>query len=134
MTLALLLLTLPGTAPLRADLAQAQFRAPVVVPVPVRSSRGFGPRSGIGNVVSGGILTGLGTAFGVLGAYALISAGNETGSTRTVFTALGWTSAGLGMILGAVGIPLLIVGIVQLSNPGLAALGVSEQGLLTVRF
>lgn len=136
MPLALLLLTLTTASPLRPELYEARAPVPAGVLAPTLGSRGRDIYGGVRNVVSGSILTALGTGFGVLGAYGLIAAGNEPpGSTKTVYTALGWTSVGFGIVLGAVGIPLLVVGIVRLSSPGLASrLTVSEQGQLLVRF
>lgn len=133
--LALVLLGNAGT-PLQPQQFQAHLSPREGVLAPSLGSRGYEIYRGVKNTVAGGILTGLGTAFGVLGIYGLIGAANETGSTKTVFTVLGWTSAGFGMLLGAVGIPLLIVGIVQLSMPPAVAkhVTVSEQGLLAVRF
>lgn len=66
----------------------------------------------------------------------MISAGNETGSARTVFTVLGWTFFGIGALLAVVGIPLLIVGIVKLSapRPGEIGLTLSQNGSLAVSF
>jgi hypothetical protein len=106
----------------------------VLVPRPLAPIRGYSPRSALSNVITGSIVTTLGTGFGALGALGLISAASETGTPRTVYTVLGWTSLGLGVVLGAVGIPLLVMGIVHLADPGLANLSLNEQGLLTVRF
>lgn len=133
--LALVILGSAGS-PLQPDLYQSHLSPREGLLAPTLANRGYDIYRGVKNTVAGGILTGLGTAFGVLGIYGLMGAANATGSTKTVFTALGWTSAGFGMLLGAVGIPLLIVGIVQLTTPPSVArrLSVSDEGLLTVRF
>jgi hypothetical protein len=137
MPLALLLLTLanPG-APLRPDLYQTHLTAPPGVLLPaVASSRGGEIYGGVRNTVAGSILCVLGGAIGAGGLYSLISAANETGSSKTVFTVLGWTFGGMGAVLLLVGIPLLIVGIVQLSHrPGSVGLGLDQHGQLAVTF
>lgn len=133
--LALVILASAGS-PLQPDVYQGHLSPREGLLAPTLANRGYDIYRGVKNTVAGGILTGLGTAFGVLGIYGLMGAANATGSTKTVFTALGWTSAGFGMLLGAVGIPLLIVGIVQLATPPSVArrLTVSDEGLLAVRF
>ena len=131
--LTLTLLVALSHAPVRSDLYSAHLLPREQVVMPLLGSRGYDTYSGVKQVVSGSILTTLGLGFAGLGIYGLVGAGAATGSTRTLFTALGWTSLGLGMVLGAVGIPLLIVGIVRLSRPGLA-LSVSQSGALAVSF
>ena len=135
MLLTALLLTLaavPG-APTRPDLFAAHLLPREQVLGPTLGARGHETYVGVRQVVTGSILTALGGGFGALGAYGLLSAIPQTGSTRTVLTALGWTSLGVGVVLGAVGIPLLIVGIVKLSRRGVA-LSVSQTGNLAVAF
>jgi hypothetical protein len=136
MLLALLLtLSAAPTSPLRTDFYEARLTPREGLLSSAVANRGYDLASGIRLTVSGSILTALGAGFGALGVYGLLSAVPETGSTRTVLTVLGWTSAGFGMLLGAVGIPLLIVGIVKLSSRGsVAALSVSNDGALAVRF
>jgi hypothetical protein len=131
-----LLLTLsaaPGS-PLRADFYEARLTPREGLLSSTVANRGYDIASGIRLTVSGSILTALGAGFGALGFYGLLSAVPQTGSTKTVLTVLGWTSAGFGMLLGAVGIPLLIVGIVKLSRRDGIALSVSNDGALAVRF
>ncbi len=135
MPFALLLAALTAATPLDPQLYEGRLAPPAAVVSPTLGARGGDIYNGVRLTVSGSILTALGTGFGVLGIYGLMGAADATGSTKTVFTALGWTAAGFGMLLGAVGIPLLIVGIVKLSAPReLAWLHVSEQGLLAARF
>ena len=76
------------------------------------------------------------TLSGVSLVFAIfVGAGAASGSARTVYTALGWTAAGLGMGLAATGIPLLIIGLVQLSvRPGDLGLRVTQRGELAVSF
>ena len=137
MPLALLLLTLanPG-APVRTDLYQGHLTAPpgVLLPV-VASARAGDIYAGVRMTVSGAILCVLGGAIGTGGLYSLVSAANQTGSDRTVFTVLGWTFGGIGGVLLLVGIPLLIVGIVKLSaRPGNVGLGLDHHGQWAVTF
>jgi hypothetical protein len=135
MLLALLLtLSAAPNAPLRADLYESHLTPRQGLLVPAVGAHGYGIYEGVRMTVSGSILTGLGTVFGVLGIYALVNAAPATGSTKTVYTVLGWTSAGFGMLLGAVGIPLLIVGIVKLANRGGVAISVSKDAPLAVAF
>lgn len=131
MLLPALLLSL-SASPVQPDLYSAHLlpREQVLQPV---LANGYDTYRAVRQVVSGSVLTALGGVFGGLGAYALISAIPETGSTRVVYTALGWTSLGVGIILGAVGIPLLIVGAVRLSHRGVA-LTVTQNGGLAVAF
>ena len=135
MPTALLLLTLASPAtPLHPELFETHLSAPAGVLLPaVSGSRDV--YGGVRMVVSGSILTVLGGAIGAGGLYSLISAANETGSARTVFTVLGWTFFGFGALLAVVGIPLLIVGIVKLSAPrdGLG-LTIGQNGSLAVSF
>lgn len=137
MTLALLLLTLanPG-APLRPDLYETHLSAPAGVLLPAVASRGGQIYSGVSNTVAGSILLVIGGAIGAGGLYSLIGAANEPDpKAKTVFTVLGWTFFGFGAVLAVVGIPLLIVGIVQLSNrPGRVSLTVGQGGNLAVAF
>lgn len=133
---ALLLLTLASPAtPLHPELFETHVHAPAGVLLP-RVSGSRDVYGGVRLVVSGSILTVLGGAIGAGGLYSLISAGNETGSARTVFTVLGWTFFGIGALLAVVGIPLLIVGIVKLSapRPGEIGLTLSQNGSLAVSF
>jgi hypothetical protein len=135
MPLALLLLTLanPG-APLRPDLYQSHLTAPPGVLLPAIAAHAdiYG---GVRMTVAGSILTVLGGAIGGGGLYSLLSAAHETGSSRTVFTVLGWTFGGIGGVLLLVGIPLLIVGIVKLSSrPGNVSLSLDRSGQLAVTF
>jgi hypothetical protein len=141
MPLALLLITLAGTgtgsaSPLRPELYETHLAsAPGMLVPELAGSRGGEIYGGVRQIVSGSILLGVGLAIGAGGLYSLISAGAETGSARTVFTALGWTFFGIGALLAVVGIPLLIVGIVRVSNrPGQLALGIDQHGQLAVRF
>lgn len=137
MPLALLLLTLASAGhPLRPDLYETHLSAPAGVLLPAASgSRGGQVYEGVRLTVTGSILTVVGGAIGAGGLYSLISAANETGSARTVFTVLGWTFTGFGGIVMLVGIPLLIVGIVKLaSRPGQVGLGLDQRGQLAVRF
>lgn len=137
MPIALLLLTLAGT-PLRPDLLETHLAAPAGVLLPsVASSRGRDIYGGVRMTVSGSILLVVGGAIGAGGLYSLLGAAAEPvgSSSRTVFTALGWTFFGLGALLAVVGIPLLIVGIVRLaSKPGELSLGLDQHGSLAVRF
>lgn len=137
MPFALLLLTLASSGtPLRPDLVETHLNAPpgVLLPV-VASSRGGEVYHGVRNIVAGSILTVVGGAIGAGGLYSLISAANQAGSARTVFTVLGWTFGGFGAVLMLVGIPLLIVGIVQVSSrPGQLSLGLDQHGQLAVTF
>ena len=137
MPLALLLLTLasPG-APLRPDLYETHLAAPAGVLLPtVASSRRGQVFDGVRLTVSGAICTVLGGAIAAPGIYFLLRAGAQTGSDRTVSTVLGWTFAGIGGVLGLVGLPLLIVGIVKLATrPGSVSLGLDQRGQLAVRF
>lgn len=84
----------------------------------------------IKSIVSGSILLAVGTGLGVGGAYLLSRSVGATGSTRTVYTALGWTLAGFGAVLAVVGIPILIFGIVTVSrSDSELALTVTHDGL-----
>lgn len=111
----------------------AQLEPMRLLAAEVPASRGYETYLDVRRVVSGSVCTGLGAVFGGLGAYGLLSAIPLTGSSRTVATVLGWTSLGFGIVLGAVGIPLLIVGIVGLARPR-AEVRVSESGMLAVAF
>ncbi|MDP1822345.1 MAG: hypothetical protein Q8L48_03855 [Archangium sp.] len=140
MTTALLLLTLanPGVPlqPIEPDLFQTSYlSAPGVLLPELAGSRGREVYGGVRQVVSGSICLGLGLAIGGGGLYSLISAANEMGSARTVFTVLGWTFFGIGAVLALVGIPLLVVGIVRLSvKPGEMGLVIGKDGQLAVAF
>ncbi|MFZ5439071.1 MAG: hypothetical protein ACOZQL_03635 [Myxococcota bacterium] len=103
-----------AASPVQSGLYSAHLlpREQVLQPV---LANGFDTYRAVRQVVTGSVLTALGGVFGGLGAYALLSAIPETGTTRTVYTALGWSSLGFGIILGAVGIPLIIVGAVRLA-------------------
>ena len=137
MPTALLLLTF-SSAPLQPTLFEARLSLPAAVEAATVATRGRDIYDGVRLTVSGSILTLLGGGFGALGAFGLVGAASATGSTRTVYTALGWTSAGFGMLLGAVGLPVLIVGIVKLaSGSGQAralAQTANQQGALAVGF
>lgn len=133
LTLTLLAALSHTAGPVRSDLYSARLLPRERVLAPSLGSRGYDTYSGVKNVVSGSILTTLGLGFAGLGTWGLIGAGEATGSTRTLFTALGWTSVGIGIVLAAVGIPLLVTGIVRLSRPGLA-LSVTQSGALAVSF
>jgi hypothetical protein len=142
MLTALLVISLSSTgtgsaSPLRPDLYQAHLSAPVGSLLPeLASSRGVEIYGGVKQIVSGSICLALGIAFGALGIYGLVGAGNATdSSTKTVFTVLGWTGVGFGGVLALVGIPLLIVGIVRVSNRGdQLGLVLDERGQFVVRF
>ena len=133
LTVLLLALANPGV-PLHPDLYQSHLTAPsgVLLPAVSASADIYG---GVRMTVAGSILTVLGGAIGTGGLYSLISAAHETGSSRTVFTVLGWTFAGIGGVLLLVGLPLLIVGIVKLSNrPAHVGLGLDHRGQWAVTF
>lgn len=140
MTTALLLLTLanPGAPlqPIQPDLFQTSYlNAPGTLLPELAGSRGREIYGGVRQVVSGSVCLGLGLAIGGLGLFGLISAANEMGSARTVFTVLGWTGFGIGAVLALVGIPLLVVGIVRLSvKPGEMGLVLGKDGQLAVAF
>lgn len=157
MPIALLLISLASTgsgsaSPLRLELYETHLSAPVGSLVPelaasqlspssillpeLAGSRGTEIYGGVKQIVSGSICLALGLGFGAAGIYALVAAGNEPvgTSSRTVFTALGWTGFGIGAVLALVGIPLLIVGIVRVSARNQIGLVVDERGSLVVRF
>jgi hypothetical protein len=96
--------------------------------------------SGVRLTVSGSICTILGLVSGGGGVYALLMATTQTGSAALVSTVLGWTFFGIGAVFLLVGLPLLIVGIVNLAtvpaNPGRARLqlGLTQRGELAVVF
>lgn len=140
LALALVLASTPVTPRTSPDLYQGALTAPAGVLLPELSGRHPHPpgsvvRSSISNIVAGSILIVLGAGSATGGVAALVGAGNSTGSDRTVFTVLGWTFTGIGILLGVIGIPLFIVGIANLASPGLAKhLSVSPEGNLAVRF
>ena len=123
---------------MRPDLFETHLSAPVGSLLPeLASSRGTEIYGGVKQIVSGSICLALGIAFGALGIYGLVGAGKAApgSSERTVFTALGWTGVGFGGVLALVGIPLLIVGIVRVSNRGdQLGLVLDERGQFVVKF
>lgn len=134
LTMTVLVAAAMSASPLTPDAYAGTLAPQAAVESAVLGARGGEIYQGVRMTVSGSILVVLGGAFGGLGAWGLIGAANATGSEKTVFTVLGWTSAGFGMLLGAVGIPLLIVGIVKLANPSGLSLTVDHRGELAVAF
>ncbi len=143
MLTALLLISLSSTGSgsaslLRPEPYEAHLSAPVGMLLPeLAGSRGTEIYGGVKQIVSGSVCLALGIAFGALGIYGLVGAGNAApgSSERTVFTALGWTGVGFGGVLALVGIPLLIVGIVRVSNRGdQLGLVLDERGQFVVKF
>jgi hypothetical protein len=141
MTLALVALLLSSTTPatppsLAPTPSEAHLTAaPGVLLDTVKASRGGQIYSGVRLTVSGSILTLLGLAPGIGGTYALIRSGSQTGNDFTVSQVLGWTFFGIGALMLAVGLPLLIVGIVNLATvPPRVGLGLTKQGELAVFF
>lgn len=140
MTLALVALLLSSTpaAPpsLTPSLASAHLQsAPGLLLDSVEGSRGGQIFSGVRLTVAGSICTVLGLVSGGGGTYALIRSGSQTGSEQTVSQVLGWTFFGIGGVFLAVGLPLLIVGIVNLATvPPRVGLGLTREGQLAVVF
>ncbi|MFT3711885.1 MAG: hypothetical protein QM817_29955 [Archangium sp.] len=99
-------------------------------------NRGGQIYAGVRLTVSGSILLLVGAAPLIGGTYALIRSGSQTGSDFTVSQVLGWTFFGIGALLAVVGLPLLIVGIVNLATvpPKVGSLGISREGNLAVFF
>jgi hypothetical protein len=136
MTLLVLALLAAPIAPNPSSLVNNALPAGNVVLEASLGAHGRAVYDGVRLTVSGSICTVLGLGFGALGVWGLVGAGAAPAqsSDRTVFTVLGWTSAGIGMVLGAVGIPLLIVGIVKLATPTEVGLTVGPQGQLALAF
>ncbi len=72
--------------------------------------------SAIRLIVAGSILLTIGLPVTGVGAYLLFLAGSAAGTSATAYTAVGWSVGGFGAVLLAVGLPLLIVGIVKLAR------------------
>jgi len=136
MTHALLMIALVAAAPTpKPELFEARLApAPGLLLQGAEGQRGPQIYAGVRNTVAGSILCLLGAGSGVGGIAALVGVPQQTGGWRTAMTAIGWTFAGLGMLFGAIGIPLLIVGIVNLAGPPPLALSVTQQGALAVSF
>ena len=122
--------------PSAALLGQLPVRQGLLVEELGSAARGFEIYRGVKNVVAGSVLLALGAGSLVGGIYSLTQAPLATGGLHTALLALGWTFTGLGILFAVIGLPLLIVGIVQLSHrpPGRVQLGVSERGELAVFF
>jgi hypothetical protein len=134
LALALTLASAPAAStPVRVDLFQARLDHSVGTLVPELAK---GRLAGdISNIVAGSILTVLGGGFAALGIAGLSAAAPLTGSDKTVFTVLGWTGVGFGGLLAAIGIPLLVVGIVRVATPRrFAGLELGSDGQLALRF
>lgn len=141
MTLALVtslwLCSAPAAPPPSASLlGQLPVRQGLLVEELGSAQRGFEIYRGVKNVVAGSVLLALAAGSLTGGIYALTQAPLAVGGLHTALLALGWTFTGLGILFAVIGIPLLIVGIVQLSHrpPGHVQLGVTERGALAVFF
>lgn len=141
MTLALvamLLCSTPATPPsLAPSLYEAHLNAPQGVLLDtLKANRGGQIYAGVRLTVSGSILLLVGSAPLIGGTYALIRSGSQTGSDFTVSQVLGWTFFGIGALLAVVGLPLLIVGIVNLATvpPKVGSIGITREGALAVFF
>jgi len=133
--LALALATPQSPPTLVPQLTSSHLSAPQGLLLPAVSGvRGGQIFAGVRLTVAGSILTLLGAASAAGGVYGLINAGMQTGNPQTVSLVLGWTFTGFGMLLGAIGLPLLIVGIANLATAGHASLTLTSSGDVAVAF
>jgi hypothetical protein len=135
---AMLLTSTPATPPsLAPSLYESHLSAPQGVLLDtIKGNRGGQIFAGVRLTVAGSILLLVGAAPTIGGTYALVSSLSQTGSAQTVSQVLGWTFFGIGALLVVVGLPLLIVGIVNLATvpPKVGSLGISREGNLAVFF
>lgn len=134
--LALLLASSPVTSrPLQPDLYQSSLHTPAGVLLPeaagLRGPRGPIAR-GVSNIVAGSILVVLGLASASGGVAALVGAPAQ--QNPVPLTVIGWTFTGLGILLGVIGIPLLLVGIGNVASGPHLGLSVTQNGNLAVTF